>query len=68
MRAVGADLWGWIARGAHIYVCGDATHMARDVDLTLREILEEHGKMELSQVTQYMSEMTRTGRYARDVY
>lgn len=68
MRAAGADLWEWIARGAHVYVCGDAARMARDVDAVLREILERHGHMDVAQVTHYMDEMTRTGRYARDIY
>ena len=32
MRENGADLWKWLEGGAHFYVCGDATRMARDVD------------------------------------
>ncbi|WP_122050936.1 bifunctional nitrate reductase/sulfite reductase flavoprotein subunit alpha [Asaia bogorensis] len=68
MKAAGPALWDWIARGAHVFVCGDASHMARDVDLCLREIIEQHGNMEPAQAAGYVDEMTRSGRYARDVY
>ena len=41
----GAELWSWIADGAVIYVCGDATHMAKDVDAALRRLFVEHGRL-----------------------
>ncbi|MGV7636904.1 hypothetical protein PJI23_31295, partial [Mycobacterium kansasii] len=28
MREHAAELWEWIRRGAHVYVCGDAARMA----------------------------------------
>ena len=31
-----ADLWSWLQDGAVLYLCGDATSMAKDVDATLR--------------------------------
>ena len=37
----GAELWRWLDRGAHFYVCGDAARMARDVDLALRFIVAQ---------------------------
>ena len=43
MREVGRDLWAWIADGAHVYVCGDAKRMARDVEGALVEIVAQHG-------------------------
>ena len=43
MRQVGRDLWAWIAEGAHIYVCGDAQRMAKDVERALIDIVAAHG-------------------------
>ena len=40
----GADLWAWLAEGAHFYVCGDAKRMAKDVEAALIEIAAEHGE------------------------
>ena len=38
MRAEGAELWAWLQRGAHFYVCGDAQRMAGDVEKAMVEI------------------------------
>ncbi|WP_033825654.1 bifunctional nitrate reductase/sulfite reductase flavoprotein subunit alpha, partial [Kitasatospora sp. MBT63] len=43
MRERGRRLWEWLNDGAHLYVCGDAGRMAKDVDRTLREIVATRG-------------------------
>ena len=43
MREVGRDLWSWLADGAHVYVCGDAKRMAKDVERALVDIVAPHG-------------------------
>ena len=45
MLDYGADVWRWLDEGAHFYVCGDATRMARDVDGALTAIIKTHGDM-----------------------
>ena len=39
MREVGRDLWAWLAEGAHVYVCGDAKRMAKDVERALVDVV-----------------------------
>ena len=62
------ELWGWLTAGGHFYVCGDAKRMAADVDATLRAIVAEQGRMSGADADAYVNEMTKTGRYQRDVY
>jgi NADPH-dependent sulfite reductase flavoprotein alpha-component len=68
MRESAAELWKWIADGAHLYVCGDAARMARDVDEALRGIVAEHGGRSPKSAVTYLSAMSAEGRYVRDVY
>ncbi|MGQ9349205.1 bifunctional nitrate reductase/sulfite reductase flavoprotein subunit alpha [Mycolicibacterium gilvum] len=68
MLDYGADVWRWLDDGAHFYVCGDATRMARDVDDALTEILRTHGKLSSDAARDYKREMVAEKRYVRDVY
>ncbi|MGH9879943.1 MAG: sulfite reductase subunit alpha, partial [Pyrinomonadaceae bacterium] len=68
MREVGRDLWAWLAEGAHIYVCGDAKRMAKDVDATLRKIVMEQGGKSVEEANEYVEKLKRDKRYKRDVY
>jgi len=68
MREQGAELWRWLEEGAHLYVCGDAAHMARDVDATLRIVIREAGGLSGENADAYVAELTKTKRYLRDVY
>ncbi|BDH44783.1 sulfite reductase [NADPH] flavoprotein alpha-component [Salmonella enterica subsp. enterica serovar Choleraesuis] len=68
IREQGAELWRWINDGAHIYVCGDASRMAKDVEQTLLEVIAEHGAMDIESADEYLSELRVERRYQRDVY
>jgi sulfite reductase alpha subunit-like flavoprotein len=64
----GAELWSWLQSGAHIYVCGDAARMARDVDQTLLTIARIHGNLTPEAATAYKKQLTTDKRYVRDIY
>ncbi|MYR06094.1 FAD-binding protein [Gordonia sp. SID5947] len=68
MREHGADLFAWLSDGAHLYVCGDATRMAHDVDSALHDIVAEHGDMSAEAARDFVDDLKRTKRYLRDVY
>ena len=68
MRERAGELWQWLDRGAHIYVCGDAQRMAKDVDATLKCVVSEQGGMSEAAASERVAEWRKSGRYALDVY
>ncbi len=68
MREVGRDLWAWLADGAHIYVCGDAKHMAKDVERALVEVVAQFGVRSTDEAIAFVTELKKCGRYQQDVY
>lgn len=68
MLEQGEELYRWLEQGAHFYVCGDANHMAKDVQDALVQIVIEHGGKSEEQAEQYISDLRRAKRYQKDVY
>jgi NADPH-dependent sulfite reductase flavoprotein alpha-component len=68
MREHGAQLWDWLENGAHLYVCGDANRMAKDVHRALRDIVAHHGAMAGRDGDGYLRKLAADNRYVRDVY
>ncbi|MFI0961073.1 molybdopterin-dependent oxidoreductase [Streptomyces sp. NPDC021080] len=68
MRERGPQLWSWLRDGAHFYVCGDASRMAKDVDQALRDIAVTHGGHSPDGAAAYLKQLTAERRYVRDVY
>ena len=68
LREQGAELHAWLKNGAHLYVCGDSKHMARDVHTALLEVIAAHGNQSPDEAQIWLGELLQQGRYARDVY
>jgi sulfite reductase (NADPH) flavoprotein alpha-component len=60
--------WQWLEDGASIYVCGDASRMAKDVDATLHTIAEQQGHLDRDVAMEYVRQLKDQHRYHRDVY
>ncbi|NAZ86206.1 molybdopterin-dependent oxidoreductase [Kineococcus indalonis] len=64
----GEQLWAWLQDGAHLYVCGDAARMAKDVDAALRRVAEVHGGLDERAAAEHVEQLAAQKRYVRDVY
>jgi sulfite reductase (NADPH) flavoprotein alpha-component len=64
-----AEIWKWLdGEGAHFFVCGDARRMAKDVDATLRQIVQKQGGKNTGEANEYVEKLKSDKRYKRDVY
>lgn len=68
MQENAADLYAWLERGAYFYVCGDASRMAKDVELALLDCIAKGSDGTLEHATEYLAAMKKAKRYQRDVY
>lgn len=68
LREQGRRVYEWLDGGAQLYVCGDASRMAKDVHKTLIAIVAEHGHRTAEDAEAWLNQLIQQGRYARDVY
>lgn len=68
MREVGRELWTWLAEGAHLYICGDAKRMAKDVERALVDIVAQFGARSTDEAISFVAELKKKGRFQQDVY
>jgi sulfite reductase (NADPH) flavoprotein alpha-component len=68
MLEAATELWSWLEEGAHFYVCGDASRMAKDVDAALHAIIEKAGGKSTDEAKAYVAKLKTDKRYQRDVY
>ncbi|MDN4504316.1 assimilatory sulfite reductase (NADPH) flavoprotein subunit [Alteromonadaceae bacterium BrNp21-10] len=64
----GEEVFAWLEQGAHLYVCGDANQMAKDVEQALVDIVVKYGNKSESDAKQYITELRKAKRYQKDVY
>ncbi len=68
LRQRALDVYAWLEEGAHVYVCGDAQRMAKDVHRALVEVIADSSGRAAEAAEDYLFELKREGRYQRDVY
>ena len=68
LKEQSSEIFAWLERGAHLYICGDANRMAKDVHNALVEIIQEHGKLTAEQAEDYLKSLRSNKRYQKDVY
>lgn len=68
LKENGPEVYDWLEKGAALYICGDASRMAADVDRILREIIAQQGGKSDAEVAAYMEALAASHRYQRDVY
>ena len=62
------DLWQWIQNGAYLYICGDADHMAKDVQHALHQIAMQQGNMTEDEAKAYFKKLKKEDKFQLDVY
>ena len=68
IKEQGSEVFAWLERGAHLYICGDANRMAKDVHQTLIDVIAEQGKLTAEQAEHYLKDLRISKRYQKDVY
>ncbi|MBP9713075.1 MAG: flavodoxin domain-containing protein [Sterolibacterium sp.] len=68
LRDEAALIWQRLERGAAFFICGDATHMAADVEQALLEIIASQCPCSPSAARTYLEQVARAGRYHKDVW
>jgi len=63
-----SEVFAWLQDGASLYVCGDARHMAEDVQKALLQLIADQGRMDSIAARQYLVQLRQQKRYLRDVY
>ena len=68
LKEKASEVFAWLERGAHLYICGDANRMAKDVHQALLEIIAEQGAKSPEQAEEYLKQLRSAKRYQKDVY
>jgi len=64
----GAEFYAWLEQGAYIYICGDVSHMAVDVERAILQVIEFHGEMSHDEALKYYERLKHEKRLLKDVY
>ena len=68
LRQNSKQVFEWLEAGAHLYICGDANRMAKDVHNALVDIISENTGKSFEDADQYLKDLRSANRYQKDVY
>lgn len=68
VKEQGKELWQWLQQGAHLYICGNADYMAKDVEQALIEVISQYGQMNQEHAQNHLKQLKRNHRYQKDIY
>ncbi|UKH17312.1 assimilatory sulfite reductase (NADPH) flavoprotein subunit [Actinobacillus pleuropneumoniae] len=68
IREEAETLWQWLQQGAYLYVCGDASRMAKDVNQALLDVIAQQSNLTADEAEEYLDNLREEKRYQRDVY
>ncbi|VDP94814.1 unnamed protein product [Echinostoma caproni] len=69
IREAASDVWQLLdQKRAHVYVCGSAHTMARDVHSCLVSVVQTHGSLSMNAAETYLNRLRVEGRYHLDVW
>jgi len=63
----GDKIWKILSNGGHVYVCGDAKYMAKDVDKVLLSICKKELGSE-GKANEFLDKLSKENRYLKDVW
>eukprot|EP00127_Corallochytrium_limacisporum_P005297 Clim_evm28s202 gene=Clim_evmTU28s202 len=63
-----ARVWELLEQGGHVYICGDASNMARDVHNVLIKAIKDGGNMTDNEAHEYIQKLEKQHRYQKDVW
>jgi len=68
LRESGEQVWELLEQGGHLYVCGDAKMMAKDVRNIIVEICKSNGSLSDQEAENYVKKLESQKRYSADVW
>ncbi len=63
-----SEVYQWLMEGASVYVCGDKSKLAGDVQTAIKQIIQSHAHLTDEDTETYFLQLIKEKRYQTDVY